>query len=94
MGVPPPPRDFEEEKIKRASILVLTLYQKNKDFNNGNSLRIKEQEDISSCLILYDRVNLKPLNRFFWSRFTIFTGLRCFRLEAAIRNPRQFSSMF
>ena len=30
----------------------------------------------------------------FWSRLTIFTGIQCFRLEAAFRNPSQFLGMF
>ena len=53
------------------------------DFNNGNSLRMTEQEDI------YDRGNLEPLNKLFLSRFTIFTGLRCFRLDrGCLREPK------
>ena len=39
---------LEEEKIKRA-FPGYHFVSKNKDFNKGNSLRIKEQEDISSC---------------------------------------------
>ena len=61
---------------------------KSKDFNNGNSLRITEREDIPSCYFTIEETKL------FWSRLTIFTGLQCFRLEAAFRNPSQFSGMF
>ena len=50
---------------------------KNKDFDNGNSLRMTEQEDISPCYIT-KRGNLEPLNKLFQSRFTVFTGLRCY----------------
>ena len=50
---------------------------KNKDFDNGNSLRMTEQEDISPCYIT-KRGNLEPLNKLFRSRFTVFTGLRCY----------------
>ena len=39
---------FEEEKIKCA-FSGTHFVSKNKDFNNGNSLRMTEQEDISSC---------------------------------------------
>ena len=60
----------------------------NKDFNNGNSLRITEKEDISSCYFTIEETKL------FWSRLTIFTGLQCFCLEAAFRNPIQFLGMF
>ena len=60
---------------------------KNKNFDNGNSLRMTEQEDILPCYIT-KRGNLEP--SIFWSRFTIITG-RCFRLEAAFRNPSQNS---
>ena len=49
----------------------------NKDFDNGNSLRMTEQEDISPCYIT-KRGNLEPLNKLFRSRFTVFTGLRCY----------------
>ena len=42
---------------------------KNKDFNNDNSLRITEKEDISSCYFTIEETKL------FWSRLTIFTGL-------------------
>ena len=38
---------FEEEKVKRAFSGTHFL-SKNMDFNNGNSLRMTEQEDISS----------------------------------------------
>ena len=44
-------------------------------------------------LLVYDRGSLEPLNKLFWSRFTIFIGLRCFRLEAAKRNPSQLSGI-
>ena len=76
-----PTEGFEDEKFKRLS--------KNKNFDNGNSLRMTEQEDILPCYISYETRKL-------WSRFefTIFTGLRCFRLEAAFRNPSQFPGMF
>ena len=39
---------FEEEKIKRASSGT-HFVSKNNDFNNGNSLRMTEQKDISPC---------------------------------------------
>ena len=61
---------------------------KNKDFNNGNSLRITEKEDILSCYFTIEETKL------FWSGLTIFTGFQCFRLEAAFRNPSQFLGMF
>ena len=54
------------------------------DFDNhGNSLRMTEQEDVSRCYIT-KRGNLERLNKLFRSSFTVFTGLRCFRLEAAL----------
>ena len=43
---------------------------------------------ISSCYFTIEETKL------FWSHLTIFTGLQCFRLEAAFRNPSQFSGMF
>ena len=39
---------FEEEKIKRASSGT-HFVSKNKDFINGNSRRMTEQNDISPC---------------------------------------------
>ena len=54
-----------------------------------------EQEDISPCLILYETRKLGAVKyKLFWSRFIIFTGLRCFRLVTglltfrAIAEPR------
>ena len=47
-----------------------------------NSLRITEKEDISSCYFTIKETKL------FWSRLSIFTGLQCFRVEAAFdQNP-------
>ena len=54
---------------------------------------MKEQEHISPYYIT-KQVTLELLNKLFWLRFTIFTGLRCFRLEAAFSNPSQFFGMF
>ena len=39
------------------------------DFNNGNSLRMTEQEDIS---LLYDRGNLEPLNISYFGHASLF----------------------
>ena len=51
-----PTVSFEEEKFKRARILVAGSHflSKNKEFNNGNSLRMTEQEDISSCYFMIE----------------------------------------
>ena len=44
-----------------------------------------EQEDISPCLILYETRKLGAVKyKLFWSRFIIFTGLRCFRLVTGL----------
>ena len=56
---------LKKKTIKRASNLVLTFYRKNKDFNNGNSLSMTEQEDISSCYFTIEetsRVKNSPWN--------------------------------
>ena len=68
-------------KKKKSNALVFwySLFSKNKDFNNGNLIRMREQVDISSCYSTIEKTWSRLINKLFWLRFTIFTGLRCFR---------------
>ena len=66
-------------------VKVLNFLSKNKDFENKGRY---------FALLHYERGNVELLNKLFWSRFTIFPGLRCFRLEAAFKNTSQLSGMF
>ena len=47
------PTLFEEEKVKHP-FSGSQFLSKSKDFNNGNSLRMTEQEDISYCYFMIE----------------------------------------
>ena len=79
-------RYFEEEKIKRARILVLTFYRKIKTLTMAIRYGWRNRK-IFHLVTFRNEETLELLNKLFWSRFTKFTGVRCFRLEAAFRNP-------
>ena len=58
-----------------------TFYRlKNKDYNNGIKFA-KDNGKRRYFVLLIEETKL------FWSRLSIFTGLQCFRVEAAFRNP-------
>ena len=72
---------LKKQKIKCTSILGFTFYRlKNKDYNNGVKFA-KDNGKRRYFVLLIEETKL------FWSRLSIFTGLQCFRVEVAFRNP-------
>ena len=57
------------------------------EFNNGNSLRMTEQVDISSCYFTIEET-VEPLNKLFWSRFTFFYRTSMLSFGGCLKEPK------